>query len=25
VMYCFVFLYLATNGGGPFALERGKK
>jgi len=25
VIYCFVFLYLATNGGGPFALERGRK
>lgn len=22
VMYCFVFLFLATNGGGPFGLER---
>jgi putative oxidoreductase len=22
VLYCFVFLYLATNGGGPFGLER---
>ncbi len=25
VLYCFVFLYLATNGGGPFGLERGRK
>jgi putative oxidoreductase len=25
VLYCFVFLYLATNGGGPFSLERGRK
>lgn len=25
VLYCFVFLYLATNGGGPFSLERGKR
>jgi putative oxidoreductase len=22
VLYCFAFLYLATNGGGPFGLER---
>lgn len=25
VLFCFIFLYLATNGGGPFSLERGKK
>ena len=25
VLYCFAFLYLATNGGGPFSLERGHK
>lgn len=25
VLYCFVFLFLATNGGGPFSLERGGK
>jgi putative oxidoreductase len=25
VLYSFVFLYLATNGGGPFGLERGRK
>jgi putative oxidoreductase len=25
VLYCFVFLYLATNGGGPFGLERRGK
>ncbi|HTO06973.1 MAG TPA: DoxX family protein [Myxococcota bacterium] len=23
VLYCFVFLFLATNGGGPLSLERG--
>lgn len=23
VLYCFAFFYLATNGGGPFSLERG--
>jgi putative oxidoreductase len=23
VLYCFIFLYLATNGGGPLSLERG--
>jgi putative oxidoreductase len=22
VMYCFAFFFLATNGGGPFSLER---
>jgi putative oxidoreductase len=22
VLYCFAFFYLATNGGGPFGLER---
>ncbi|MFI5314336.1 MAG: DoxX family protein [Myxococcota bacterium] len=22
VLFCFVFFYLATNGGGPFGLER---
>jgi len=25
VLYSFVFLYLATNGGGAFSLERGGK
>ena len=25
VLYCFAFLFLATNGGGPFCLERGGK
>jgi putative oxidoreductase len=23
VLYCFIFLFLATNGGGKFSLERG--
>lgn len=23
VLYCFIFLFLATNGGGPLSLERG--
>ncbi|HTO54085.1 MAG TPA: DoxX family protein [Myxococcota bacterium] len=25
VLFCFAFLYLATNGGGPLSLERGGK
>ncbi|HTO70198.1 MAG TPA: DoxX family protein [Myxococcota bacterium] len=25
VLYCFIFLYLATNGGGKFSLERGAR
>jgi putative oxidoreductase len=25
VLYCFIFLFLATNGGGAFSLERGAK
>jgi putative oxidoreductase len=25
VLYCFIFLYLASNGGGPLSLERGGK
>ena len=23
VLYCFVFLFFAAHGGGPFSLERG--
>jgi putative oxidoreductase len=23
VLFCFIFLFLATNGGGAFSLERG--
>jgi putative oxidoreductase len=25
VLYCFIFLFLATNGGGKFSLERGAR
>src|SRR5262249_2906446 len=25
VLYCFIFLYLASNGGGALSLERGGK
>src|SRR5262245_33645872 len=25
VLYCFIFFYLATNGGGALSLERGGK
>lgn len=25
VLFCFIFFFLATNGGGPFSLERSSR